>query len=185
MPFWNESGLVYCVSDGLIQHNYGEGSLSMDKWSIRFIGCGWSVPNFDVVRNPFIKGRSLYFSGCIVTDDEPISFDVFKIDRDDAMRRVGRNPIGVPVKDKITPPGTTVLRAIPCNDRSMPDSIILTVLDKGRVRSFLYSDKDKLARLIVHNGDDVVYPTIYEGEMVHVTVENNTTFLVRSDFTIL
>ena len=150
----------------------------------------------DVVKNPFVKGTSLYFSGCMVEDDKPIEQNNFKITKEGILKKLPRNKFGkITVETgffvlngfrKVLGPDTTILRVIPCQEQSLVNlsPILITVLDKISVKSFLYSDRDRVLRRITQSGSDVIHPTIYNGEMIHVITGDNDTFLTRSNFNI-
>jgi len=188
MPFWDESGLIYCVDAGEVDYSYSDYHTKLRKSIIkRHDGDEYKLP-LDIVRNPFLKKGVLHFSGCSVRNGEPIVFDNFKV-KSGSINKLRRDSFGSVsiMGNKFShndvvrsfPDGTTILRVIPCYDQFLIryKPLIFTVFDGSFVKSFLYKRSDSSLFRITNGEDDSIFPTIYDGVMIHVIEKDGSTII--------
>ena len=193
MPFWNGKGFLYCSSRGEVGHRYGGSSVVLERWRVESAaGVRIEVAQPDIAVNPFIKGDSIYFSGCVMEDDEPLVFKNYRLRPNHLPTMVRKDKQGgITVRgnrfsyrgvERSFPEEARILRAIPCDDQmlSQYSPLIFTILEGGEVRSLLYRVSDDSFWNIAKKGSDegIMYPTIYDGMMAHVV-------MIRGEHTIV
>lgn len=213
MPFKNDHGYVICSHNGVFMHEYSRSSVQVTSWRPELLeGSGLlrdlirKIPeSMRVVCNPVLGESSISFTACPHKQNVPAFYGMYVIDRSGLrLAWPGKTFSGfqsefgtacVSDYNEVTlndshrqvisfSQDLQVVRVVPCEDRSLPKSIIVTTLsESSEYASWLIELKSKSRwRITLENGIDVYKPTIFNKLLTHVEKSQNQRLIRESKF---